>query len=306
VQQAVDQHQAYECEYRLFTKTGQLRWVWERGRGIYDANGRLAFLEGFVTNVTDSKHAQEERETLLKELTARHVEMESFVYTVSHDLKSPLITIGGFAQLLEKDLAVGDSARAAEDLAEIQKAQAHMQTLIADLLALSKSGRPTGTMEPVDLRQLVQDALAHCQGALNGAHARVTQADRWPTVRADRGRLFQALQNLIDNAAKFRRADADLSIDLGWTVADGELRLHVRDNGRGVAPEYHERIFGLFERLEPGVDGTGVGLAIAKRVVEAHGGRLWVESTPNTGSCFFIGLPVSAMVSSGSTTTLQN
>lgn len=237
-----------------------------------------------------------EREQLLAELTAKNAEMESFVYTISHDLKSPLITIGGFVGVLEKDIARGDRKAVREDLAEIRRATVHMQTLIDDLLALSRTGRIVGEPEPTDLPALLAGVEQRLQNQIVGTDATIELAPGLPRIAVDRKRFAQVLENLIDNAIKFRRPGVAPFIRIGGGLHDGELRLSVRDNGKGLDPAYHERIFVLFERADAETEGTGVGLAIARRIVEVHGGRLWVESSPGQGSVFWIALPQSVIV----------
>jgi signal transduction histidine kinase len=149
----------------------------------------------------------------------------------------------------------------------------------------------------VALADLVTQALGLCHEQITNAGAEVTVAPDLPTLRVDGERFVQVWQNLIDNAVKYRRADAAPRIDIGWSPGKTEILLTVRDNGGGIAEPDRERIFGLFQRLDTATDGSGVGLSIVKRVVEAHGGRVWVTSTPGEGSTFFIGLPAAAIAS---------
>jgi len=166
-----------------------------------------------------------------------------------------------------------------------------MQSLIADLLAFSRVGSRGGGFEPTDLDPVLQRALANLEAAIEESGARVT-ADALPTVRGDAVQLGQLFQNLVGNGVKFRGEDVP-RVHVSAERAGGEWRLSVRDNGIGIEPEYVERIFVIFQRLHGRAEypGTGIGLAICKKIVERHGGRIWVESRPGQGSTFYFTLP---------------
>lgn len=247
-------------------------------------------------DITARKHAEAEREHLLAELTAANVEMENFVYTISHDLKSPLITIGGFTSLLEKDLVRHDGAAAADSIAEIKKAATDMQRLIENLLQLARLGQITGEPREVDVNVLLEELRARCARHFEQEHATVRIAPDIPWLRVDPVRLGEVLQNLVENALKYHRPGVPPEIEIGWRHEGGWLRLYVRDNGIGIKKEYQERIFGLFQRLDSHAEGTGVGLTISRRIIESFGGRLSVESEPGEGCTFWIELPESVMV----------
>lgn len=252
-----------------------------------------------ILDISERKQAELERENLLTELTARNAEMENFVYTISHDLKAPLITIGGFAGLLQRDLARGNAANANDSLMEVRTAVMDMQKLIDDLLMLSRTGRVVGEPEPVALDALAAEVVDRLKERIETAHARVTLAPELPVIYADRARMAQVFQNLIDNALKYARDGIDPVIEIGSERCDGELRIFVRDNGRGIKQEYHERIFGLFQRADTQTESTGVGLTITRRIIEVHGGRIWVESESGRGSTFWISFPDSVSLGGG-------
>jgi signal transduction histidine kinase len=233
---------------------------------------------------------------VLADLERRTAEMEGFVYTISHDLKAPLITVGGFARLVEKDVERGDIEQARDSLAEIRKAAHGMEQMIEDLLTLARTGRIVGEAEEVDVGALVAELRSRCAHHIEQEGATVRLVGTPPRLRVDPARFGQVLQNLVENALKYRRPDVAPQVEIGAERRDGELRLYVRDNGRGIPPAYRERIFELFQRLDHEASGTGVGLTIARRIVEVHGGRLWVESEPGRGSTFWIALPGSAVV----------
>ncbi len=260
-------------------------------------------MENFVYTISHAieqerqrKFAEADRERLLKELTVKNTEMENFVYTISHDLKSPLITIGGFAGMLEKDIKRQDKEKISEDLAEIYKATTHMQTLIDDLLGLSRTGRIMGKQEPVDLQALLRQVIKLLNKKISSTRANVQLAPDLPWINVDRKRFSQVFENLIDNAVKYRRPRVKPEIEIGCQYHDRKLLIYVRDNGKGINSAYLERIFELFERVDTSIEGTGVGLAIVKRIVEVHNGKLWAESVLGEGSTFWIALPRSIIV----------
>jgi len=252
-------------------------------------SGAVTGLISVGVDASERTRATRERERFVSELEAKNAELEQFNYTVSHDLKSPLITIQGFVDLLRKDLEADRPERVARDLEHIAKATARMQRLLDDLLDLSRAGRMLRP-ERAPLAELVVEALAQVEGAVRGRGVSITVSEGLPEVYADRTRVLQLLQNLVDNAVKYLGEQSAPQIAIG-VRSDGVI--YVKDNGRGVAERYHEVIFGLFERIDPSVPGTGVGLALARRIVEAHGGKIWVESdgVPGKGSAFCFTLP---------------
>ncbi|NJC98478.1 MAG: hypothetical protein C3F07_12445 [Anaerolineales bacterium] len=246
-----------------------------------------------VRDITLRKWAEAEREKLIEELEAKNAELERFTYTVSHDLKSPLITIRGFLGFIREDLQTGNRTRLEKDMQRVRDATDKMQKLLADLLELSRVGRMINEPDFVDMNELVADAMELVHGRLAQSNPRVLVHEDLPKVYGDRQRLLEVLQNLIDNAAKFIGEVPDPTIEIGQ---DGELDgmpvFFVRDNGIGIDPRYTDSVFGLFNKLDPLSDGTGVGLALVKRIIEFHGGRIWLQSEPGTGATFFFTLPV--------------
>ncbi len=243
-------------------------------------------------DVTERKQAEEMREHLLEELKAKNDELERFTYTVSHDLKSPLVTLHGFLGLLKKDIADGHAERVERDMERIQSAANTMQHLLEDLLELSRIGRMFNPPEKILLTPATREAAARVTGRLNEHGIELTIADDMPAVVADRPRVLQVLQNLIDNAAKFIGDGDDPKIEVGAHEDGDEVVCYVRDNGIGIDPRFHEKVFGLFDRLDKAYDGTGIGLALVERIMNVHDGRVWVESEgEGHGSTFYFALP---------------
>jgi signal transduction histidine kinase len=241
------------------------------------------------------------RQTFIDDLEAKNAELERFTYTVSHDLKSPLVTIVGFLGYLEKDALAGNVERIRSGVARISNAARHMEHLLNDLLELSRVGRLMNPAEDVSFAEIVGEALEHVRGRIEAHGIEVSIANDLPVVHADRARLIEVIQNLLDNAAKFSSEVPDPRIEVGMKGMDENLHpiLFVCDNGIGIAPEFHERIFGLFNQLNPQMEGTGIGLTLVKRIIEVHGGRIWVESTPGHGATFYFTLPAQSNPDAG-------
>jgi signal transduction histidine kinase len=243
--------------------------------------------------VAERRRMEGEREELIADLEAKNVELERFTYTVSHDLKSPLVTIQGFLGLLRRDVEAGDAERAAHDAGRIESAAGRMGILLDELLELSRIGRVVHPDEPVPLDELVHETVQLLAGPIVARGAEVVVVDRgMPVAYGDRVRILEVFQNLIENALKFMGDQPEPRVEIGAEPRGDQVLATVRDNGVGIEPEYREKVFGLFERLQPELEGTGVGLAIVRRIVELHGGRIWVESEgAGRGATFRFTLP---------------
>ena len=233
------------------------------------------------------------RQTFISELEAKNAELEQFTYTVSHDLKSPLVTINGFLGYLEKDALSGDMDRVKASVARISHASQKMDALLSDLLELSRVGRLMNPPEDVPFEEIVNEALERARGRIEANNIQVTVQENLPIIHGDKVRLIETIQNLLDNAAKFSAGTSNAWIKIGSAGLDESAHhiLFVCDNGMGIDPQYHERIFGLFNKLNPGIEGTGIGLTLVKRIIEVHGGRIWVESQIGKGTSFYFTLP---------------
>ncbi len=248
-----------------------------------------------VANAIENAQLFTERSALINELEKRNTELERFTYTVSHDLRSPLVTMRGFLGYLRQDATSGDLTRFDKDLSRIANAVDKMQALLNDLLELSRVGRIINTPTDIPFRQIVDETIDLLIGSIDAHKVKLQIQENLPIIHGDHTRLIEVTQNLISNAAKFMGHQPNPIIEIGSAGfdKDGKPILFIRDNGIGVEPEYHERIFGLFNRLNPEIEGTGIGLTLVRRIIEVHGGRIWIESQPGKGATFFFTLPPS-------------
>ena len=238
-----------------------------------------------VRDITERKQAE-------KELEARNDELTRFNYTVSHDLKSPLVTIKTFLGYLESDMAKADPERVAQDLGFIHTAADKMNNLLNELLAMSRVGRVVNPAVEAPLQDIVQEVLALVAGRITERGVRVQVTQEPVLLYGDRVRLVEVFQNLIDNAVKFMGEQSEPLIEIGAEEKNGLSFFFVRDNGMGIDTRYKDKLFGLFEKLNPDMEGTGLGLALVKRIIELHGGKIWFESEgQGKGACFWFSLP---------------
>lgn len=278
-------------EVRLLRANGDVVHVLVTGTPRY-RDAEIAGSIAVVTDLTEQKLNQQEREALIEELEAKNAELERFTYTVSHDLKSPLITIRGFLGYLEQDVFSRNTDRLEDDMKRISGAVDKMQRLLDDLLELSRIGRLMNPPEEIEFKTIVRDALSLVEGRLAARRVRVEVGGALPKVSVDRARMTEVMQNLLDNAAKFMGDQPDPRVEIGALETNDGCRFFVRDNGMGIERQYHERVFGLFNKLDPRTEGTGVGLALVRRIIEVHGGRIWLESEgAGKGTTFWFTLP---------------
>ena len=278
-------------EYRSRHKDGHYVPVSTSGRLISDGVGGFKIVS-VLRDITERRKAEEERERLIKELEAKNAEMERFVYTVSHDLRSPLVTIQGASSMLREDVALNELEKVESDLKFISDAAIKMDILLRDTLKLSRIGRVVNPPEEVPFGELIEEALELTAEQIKSNGVEITVAGNFPTVHVDRLRVVEVLVNLIGNSINYLDERSPLKIEIGFCNEGEDTVFFVRDNGIGVDKSQHEKIFELFYKVDAKREGTGVGLAIVKRIIEVHGGRIWIESEKGEGCTVCFTLPV--------------
>jgi PAS domain S-box-containing protein len=253
-----------------------------------------------VVDISERKRAEERLFRANAALRAKTAEMEQFVYTVSHDLKSPLVTMGAFLDILKEDLASGNAASAEDAMRRVRNAVGRMQALINDLLELSRVGTVETNLATIPLSELVGTVVESSAKQLAAVGLEVICEEGLPALRGDRDHLYQVFENLLANATKYAATAPSPRVVISSEKREQELLVRVSDNGPGIPREHRDRVFKLFHRLQPrATSGTGVGLAIVARVMERHGGHVWVEPAATGGACFVLAFPISACVEAG-------
>ncbi len=230
-------------------------------------------------------------ERLNRELARKNEEIEQFTYSVSHDLKSPLFTINGFVSALREDLEKGDSESVDHCLSRITGLTSRMGLLIDDLLDFSRIGRVTSEMEFIDINELLGELKEDIASKLERSGATLEIAPHLPRIRGYEEVIYRAFLNLVENAIKYGPDNGDLLIQIDAVETPEAVRFRVRDNGPGIDPRYHDKIFELFQRLDTKHSGTGLGLASVAKIAAMHSGECGVESEPGAGSVFWIQIP---------------
>jgi PAS domain S-box-containing protein len=294
-----------QAVYRVHAKDGRVIWLQCEAKMVRKPNGQPWFIHGVGFDVTELKRAEqivrEARDELEKrvqertaelhhanaELSRSNAELEQFAYVASHDLQEPLRTITNFTELLAKRYKGASDAKTEGYIKFVVDSAKQMQLLISDLLTYSRVGTKPKPFTTVSMDGVVTSVLQRLHQATSESGAVIT-CDRLPTVFGDEVQLTELLQNLIGNAIKFR-GDEPLRIRISSEAKGREWLFAISDNGIGIDPKHRERIFVLFQRLhtQEEYQGTGIGLALCKKIVERHGGRIWVESMAGQGATFF-------------------
>ena len=271
----------------------------------YNVNGEKIYFLNNVVGIIRNNHfvstwgTQRDITPLkkaLSELENRNAELERFNYTLSHELKTPLVTMRGYLGFLEHDLSSGNISRAKGDLTRIGNATDKMHNMINELLELSRIGRIINPPSRTPFEKIVQEGLKNTEIAINKHNVKVNVEAGLPIVQVDRSRIVEVIQNLVENAIKYMGDQQAPQITIGVRSDQGEQVFFISDNGIGIESDFQKRVFNIFEKLDPLSDGTGIGLAIAKRIIETHGGRIWVESDGlGKGSTFCFTLPISEL-----------
>jgi len=290
IRQAIRQGTEGKAELRNYRKDGSLFWNELYIAPVKDHQGRLTHFIGIQTDVTQRKHQETELAHKTRELAESNAELQQFAYVASHDLQEPLRMVASYTQLLGKRYQGKLDKDADEFIGYAVDGATRMQRLIRDLLEYSRVGAENKSFEPTDCELVFRQVLDNLSASIRERHAEVTH-DPLPTVHANPTHLMQLFQNLIGNALKFQ-GDAPARIHVGVRALPDGWEFSVRDNGVGMPADQLGRIFSIFQRLhgQSEYPGTGIGLAICKRIVEKYGGKIRVESEPGTGSIFFFTL----------------
>jgi PAS domain S-box-containing protein len=293
----------YDTEFRVVWPNGSIHYLKAYGQFVRDAAGQPLRMTGVNYDITVSKQAEEEIRRLNQNLEQRVVErtaqleaankeLEAFAYSVSHDLRAPLRHIDGFLELLKQRMTGALDERSQHYMVTISDSARRMGQLIDDLLAFSRMGRNEMVKMPVDLGALVQDIIRELAPETQGRaiHWRIAPL---PTVSGDRAMLRLVLVNLLSNALKFTRGRPQVDIEIGCQAGEKETIVFIRDNGVGFDMAYADKLFGVFQRLHrvEEFEGTGIGLANVRRIIQRHGGRTWAEGEVNRGATFYFSLP---------------
>ncbi|MBW2330276.1 MAG: PAS domain S-box protein [Deltaproteobacteria bacterium] len=272
-----------EYEARGLTRNGETIWI-RRRNTLIEYKGRPAIL-GNVVDITDRRRAQEELRKINEEL-------KNFVHVVSHDLKTPIISIQGFSSRLLKSYEEKLGEKGRRYLDQIKASACRMEVLVSDLLALSSIGRVVSTFGDVPSVEIVKNVVSALQHRLKENGIELVVGDNLPRIYCDGERIYQVFENLLVNAIKFTRGTKNPKIEIGYEDRGDFHKFHFKDNGIGIDPKYHRKIFQMFRRLREIDDeeGTGLGLPIVERIVNNHGGRVWVKSEKGKGATFYFTL----------------
>ena len=279
-------------ELRILNLSGEYIWIRSRGAVSFDEFGNPQQLAGSIYDISEVKAAQIELERQSRALARSNADLTSFAYVASHDLQEPLRAVSGFLQLLETKYASQLDEQGRGYIKKAVDGASRMSQLIFDLLRYSRLSQQESFFEPVDMKKVVSEVKKELEEEIREKSAVIDCGDL-PVISGARPLLVQLFRNIIGNAIKYR-SDAPPQVSISSITKNGWCTIEVQDNGIGIAKEYRDQVFDLFKRLHRREEhsGTGIGLAICRRVVERHGGSIEVSEGNGTGSCFKIGLPV--------------
>ena len=313
-----DQAELYRADDRQVIENGRPKLLIEEPQTTPDGNtivlltskiplrsseGEIIGVLGTYMDITERKRMESElrrsRDELelrvkerTQELTRKNTEMERFIYTVSHDLRTPLISVSGLLGFIKEDSEKGDLDLMQADLRIANEAVTKMDRLLLETLELSRIGRVVSPLEDVPFVEIVEDALRQTSEKIRSKGFKVSIAQNLPVVHVDRMRITEVLVNLIENSIKYMGLQTDPEIEIGQRIDGMDRIFFVRDNGIGIDPSQHDKVFELFYKVNNGGEGTGAGLAIVKRIIEVHGGRIWIESELGKGCTVCFTLPL--------------
>ena len=260
---------------------------------VSDKDGRTSSVAVFSRDITEQIESRKTIERTLAELARSNSDLEQFAYVTSHDLRQPLRMISSYLELVEEKMGTSIDPELKQYMAFATGGARRMDRLILDLLDYSRIGRVSGEVTTEPLSAIIEDSLLNLKVAIDEAKAEITVADGLPNVRGYASELVRLFQNLIGNSVKYRSPERPPTIAIDWKDGGADWILSVSDNGIGIDPEQRDRVFAIFQRLvrPDQYEGTGIGLAVCRKIVEHHGGRIWIESNVDGGSIFYVSLP---------------
>jgi len=259
---------------------------------VLDEKGWPLGIDGVFRDVSERIQMENQLQGYAADMEKKNEELESLIYSITHDFKSPLLVVGGLVGRLKKVTATRLDSKGLEYLDWIKLNVAKMEKMVGDLLVFYRADKTVIPFEPVSLGPLVDTVIRDVEPVARERGVRLRKKGTFPAVNGYRNRLYQVLYNLVENAIKYMDQTSGALVEIGCRPGDREHVFTVRDNGPGIPPEHHTKVFQIFYTLEPErVSGTGIGLSIVKKIVENHGGRIWLESEPGRGTTFFFTLP---------------
>lgn len=294
----VPERKAFNFFYKKEIPGVGLRWFQMRGEKSFDAKNKPAKISGIVQDISNKKNQEEIIRTALKALNEKNedlkkyidsnMQLENFAYMASHDLKAPIRTIVSFTQLLKRSLKDRLQENEADYLHYISSGANSMKNLIEDLLTYSRVNTKNHQLEEVALPTIIERIQTDLSTELEASQAAIKVKNIPEVIQADLTMIRQLFQNLLENAIKFRKDDLQPNIEIGCKASEEYWNFYIRDNGIGISPEFQEKIFLLFRKLHSSskYEGTGIGLALCKKIVEQHGGKIWVDEAHTDGTCF--------------------
>lgn len=287
-------------EYRLRTKGGDYRWFRAIGRVTFDDRGAATRFTGILQDIQERKEMEKRLAQANRKLKFKTGEMEQMIYTVSHDLKSPLASLVGMAHLLrdQESAEAEPNQHKLELIGHMIQSGRHLADFIDEIMDLSFLGKASERVEPLDLNEMVEELRTVFASEIGDAQCKLLVEGELPRIRANRVTMRQILQNLLGNAIKYGCSGTDKRVVIGAESKGPSLEIYVQDFGPGIAKEHQDAIFGLFTRLDYEKPGSGVGLAIVEKAARLSGGSVRVESKPGKGARFTLTLPRSLVVAS--------
>jgi PAS domain S-box-containing protein len=254
---------------------------------------KIIAAQGLMRDITERKKIEKELIQALEELKRKNKELDDYTYTVSHDLREPLITIQGLSEMLYRKYGDKLDRSMVPFIRRISSASQWLERLVSDLLELSRAGKKAGEFKEVKVKSVLGLSLKSIESLIRKKHIELKQPPEFPTSYCDKTGMQQVFNNLLDNAIKYMGSQSHPKIEIGWSKNKDRYLFWVKDNGMGIKREDQEKIFNVFYRGSgASKEGTGIGLSIAKKVIENHGGKIWVKSRPGRGSTFYFTIPI--------------